>query len=108
LDDCQIVSHQISGLLDVEDPIPGNYTLEVSSPGLDRPLFEAEHYARFVGHRVHLLLNKPLDNNLFNNKRKFTGLLRGIQDNEVHVEIEGLKQSIPLDTIEKARLVPEI
>lgn len=108
LDDCQQVSHQVSGLLDVEDPIPGNYTLEVSSPGLDRPLFNVEHYRRFSGHQVRLSLIHPLANGPKNSKRKLTGLLKGLHNNELVVEVDGTEYSIPLDAIDKARLVPEI
>lgn len=108
LDDCQLVSHQISGLLDVEDPITGSYTLEVSSPGLDRPLFKAEHYERFKGHQARIILSTPLTNNTLRGKRKFTGLLKGITDATVILEISGVEQLIPLDMIESARLVPEI
>lgn len=103
VDDCQRVSHQISGVLDVEDPIPGHYTLEVSSPGLDRPLFEAEHFARFAGFQVRIHLTMPI-----NGRKKLLGLLRGIHGNEVVIEIEGTEFLVPLDHIEKARLVPEL
>ena len=102
VEDCQQVSHQVSGLLDVEDPIPGQYTLEVSSPGMDRPLFVAEHYQRFAGHKVRIQLAMPLDG-----RRKFTGLLQGMQGDDVAVEIDGETRLIPLDRVEKARLVPE-
>lgn len=102
VEDCQQVSHQLSGLLDVEDPISGQYTLEVSSPGMDRPLFVAEHYQRFAGHNVRIQLGVPLDG-----RRKFTGLLRGMQGDEVVLDVDGTAWSIPLDQIEKARLVPE-
>jgi ribosome maturation factor RimP len=108
LDDCQLVSHQVSGLLDVEDPISGNYTLEISSPGLDRPLFEIKHYERFKGHQVRIILSSPLTDGILRGKRKFTGLLKGMQNTDVVVEVEGKEQTIPLDTIEITRLVPEI
>jgi ribosome maturation factor RimP len=108
LDDCQLVSRQISGLLDVEDPIAGSYTLEVSSPGLDRLLFEAKHYERFEGQQARIILSTPLTNNILRGKRKFTGLLKGIRGTDVVVEIDGVEQLIPLEMIESARLVPEI
>ena len=78
VDDCQQVSHQISGVLDVADPIPGRYTLEVSSPGLDRPLFDLEHFQRFVGHQVRIQLAAALDG-----RRKISGLLKGVQGKDV-------------------------
>ena len=102
VDDCQQVSHQVSGLLDVEDPVAGAYTLEVSSPGLDRPLFTAEHYQRFAGHTVRIQLGAPLDG-----KRKFTGLLQGMQGSDILVEVEGTCLALPLAQVQKARLVPE-
>lgn len=102
VDDCQQVSHQISGVLDVEDPIPGHYTLEVSSPGLDRPLFEAKHFIRFAGCKVHIQLATPL-----NGRKRFIGLLQGMRGNAVVLESEGKELLMPLEQIEKARLVPE-
>jgi ribosome maturation factor RimP len=103
VDDCQRVSNQVSGVLDVEDPIPGHYTLEVSSPGLDRPLFDAEHFVRFAGHRVRMELNVPLDG-----RRKIAGLLKGMFDGEVAVEVDGVERRVPLERIGKARLIPEL
>lgn len=61
LSDCELVSKQVSALLDVEDPIPGNYSLEVSSPGIPRPLFHKEHYLMYVGHEVYVKLRKAID-----------------------------------------------
>ena len=103
LDDCQRVSHQISGVLDVEDPIAGPYTLEVSSPGLDRPLFEAKHFIRFSGSQARLQLRVMLEG-----RRKLFGCLRGMDDDVVVlVDGEGREWRVPLEQIEKARLVPE-
>ncbi|HKK14471.1 MAG TPA: ribosome maturation factor RimP [Gammaproteobacteria bacterium] len=103
LDDCEAVSHQVSGLLDVEDPIPGHYQLEVSSPGLDRPLFKARDYERFVGHRVRVRLAAPLQG-----RRKFKGLLRGLRQEQVIIEEDGQEVCVPLESIEQARLVPDV
>jgi len=102
VDDCQRVSHQVSGVLDVEDPIPGHYRLEVSSPGLDRPLFETRDFLRFVGHPVRVQLAMPL-----NGRRKFTGRLVGLRDDKVVLEHEGQELAFPLTAIETARLIPE-
>ena len=102
VDDCQQVSHQVSGVLDVEDPIPGHYRLEVSSPGLDRPLFEARDFVRFAGHPVRVQLTLPL-----NGRKKFTGRLVGVRADQVVLEHEGQELAIPLTAIEKARLIPE-
>ena len=102
VDDCQKVSYQVSGVLDVNDPIPGHYTLEVSSPGMDRPLFRPEDYRRFAGSLVKLRLAYPVDG-----RRKFTGRLRGLDDGNVLLELEGAQVSLPLEQVEQARLVPE-
>lgn len=101
-DDCQTVSYQVSGLLDVEDPIPGHYTLEVSSPGDDRLLFKSQDYARFAGSLVKVRLGFPLDG-----QRKFKGRLQGLEGGNVVIEQAGERVSLPLDQIEQARLVPE-
>ena len=103
LDDCERVSHQVSGVLDVEDPIPYHYTLEVSSPGLDRPLFEARHFADFAGRKVRMQLAVAIEG-----KRKFVGLLKGIENEKVIIEVDDSELFVPLDLIDKARLVPEL
>ncbi|HEC17166.1 MAG TPA: ribosome maturation factor RimP [Sedimenticola sp.] len=102
LDDCAAVSHQVSGLLDVEDPIKENYDLEVSSPGLDRPLFYKEHYERFAGRKARIRLRAML-----HGRRRYEGVLAGVRDNEILLEVEGEQVELPLDQIETARLVPE-
>ncbi len=102
VDDCQAVSHQVSGLLDVEDPIPGHYSLEVSSPGLDRPLFKAADYARFAGHQVKVRMHGMIDG-----RRNFTGQLLGLEDDNAIVEMDGEEFVLPLDQVDRARLVPE-
>jgi ribosome maturation factor RimP len=104
LDDCQRVSHQLSGILDVEEPVAGRYTLEVSSPGLDRPLFEAAHFDRFAGSEVRIQLRELLDG-----RRKLVGRLLGMRDDNVAImDSEGREWRVPLERIEKARLVPEL
>lgn len=103
VDDCARVSRQISAVLDVEDPIPGQYTLEVSSPGVERPLFKAEHFAKYVGETIQVRLTAPLQG-----RRKFKGILLGIDDDGVvRMEFEGNELSFELDEIEKAHLVAE-
>lgn len=101
VDDCQAVSYQVSGVLDVEDPISGQYSLEVSSPGLDRPLFKAGDFARFAGEQVAVKLTVP-----FEGRRKYKGLLVGLVDEQVIVNAEGQEFSFPLDQIDQAKLVP--
>lgn len=102
VDDCSDVSYQVSGVLDVEDPIPGNYHLEVSSPGLDRPLTKKEHFARFAGETVRLHTRTVL-----NGRRHFKGLLRGLENEQVLLEAEGETFAIPFESVESARLAPE-
>lgn len=104
VDDCSAVSYQVSGLLDVEDPIPGQYTLEVSSPGLDRPLFQARDYERFAGQQVKVRMRFPIEG-----QRNFRGLLCGMHEEQVVIEEQdGTRVSLPLEQVEQARLVPEI
>ena len=101
-DDCQKVSYQVSGVLDVEDPIPGHYTLEVSSPGLDRLLFRPADFERFAGQLVKVRLAYPLEG-----QRRFKGRLAGMRGENVVIEEDELEISLPFDQIEQARLVPE-
>ena len=104
VDDCSAVSYQVSGLLDVEDPVPGHYTLEVSSPGLDRPLFQAHDFERYAGHEVKVRMRFPIAG-----QRNFRGLLQGLQGQQVVIqERDGKQVSLPLEQIEQARLVPDI
>jgi ribosome maturation factor RimP len=102
LEDCETVSRAVSALLDVEDPIPGNYSLEVSSPGLDRKLTKAEHFQRFIGDTVKVKLRLPLDG-----RRRFRGVLVAQDDDSIVVEVDGQSYSLPLKTIDTARLVPD-
>ncbi|HET7174917.1 MAG TPA: ribosome maturation factor RimP [Gammaproteobacteria bacterium] len=102
VDDCEVVSRQVSAVLDVEDPIPGAYTLEVSSPGLDRPLRKEADFARFAGERAKVELVLPKDG-----RRRFTGTLKGCEAGEVLIEVDGADHRLPLADIDKARLVPE-
>ena len=103
IEDCERVSRQISAVLDVEDPIRARYRLEVSSPGLDRPLFTAEHFRRFTGSMVKVRLSVPMQG-----RRNFTGLLQGLDDGQVLLEVEGQDVTVPFDRIEKARVVPAV
>ena len=102
LDDCQEVSNQVSALLDVEDPIPGHYNLEVSSPGLDRPLNKVEDFERFAGEMVKIKTGMAIDG-----QRNFKGRLCGIEGEDITIEFDGKQVALPLAAIEKARLVPD-
>lgn len=103
VDDCALVSHQVSGVLDVEDPIAGEYTLEVSSPGWDRPLFTLAQYARFVGDEVSVRLASPL-----NGRRKYKGVIQGVDDTTVSLLVDGATMAIPFAAIDKANIEPKI
>jgi len=104
LDDCSRVSHQISGVLEVEDPIRGKYNLEVSSPGLDRPLFTRSHFQRFVGRGVKLRLRQPL-----NGQRKFKGVINAVENEHIQITLDQEQVlELQIDEIEKANLIPEL
>jgi ribosome maturation factor RimP len=102
IDDCERVSHEVSALLDVEDPIPTAYTLEVSSPGSDRVLRTKPHFVRFTGARVHVELKAPRAG-----RRRYTGTLKSVSDAGIELEVDRQPVSVPFDEIEKARLAPE-
>ena len=102
VDDCERVSRQIGDVLDVEDAIPGNYRLEVSSPGLDRPLFTLEHYQRYLGAEVKMRLRMGIDG-----RRNLTGRLLGADADRVSIVCDDERFEIPLADIDQTRLVPE-
>ena len=102
VDDCADVSYQISGLLDVEDPLRGRYTLEVSSPGLDRPLVTLEHFRQFTGSRVKIRSLEPILG-----RKRFTGVLEAVEDGTLVIAVDNEVYEIPFDRIERANLVAE-
>ena len=101
VEDCAIVSRQLSGILDVEDPISAEYTLEVSSPGMDRPLFTIEQFALHAGEQVKIKLRSPFDG-----RRNFQGLLRGVEEQDVVVQVDTHEYLLPIDLIDKANIIP--
>ncbi|MFC1664323.1 ribosome maturation factor RimP [Pseudomonadota bacterium] len=103
VDDCALVSRQVSALLDVEDPIEGEYTLEVSSPGVDRPLVELEHFEKVIGERI-----KVRTNEYILGRRRFTGKLLGLANENISIDVDGEIYEIPFSSIEKARLDPDL
>jgi ribosome maturation factor RimP len=103
VEDCARVSAQISSLLDVEEPISGEYTLEVSSPGMDRLLFRLDQYPGFVGETVELRLRSP-----FEGRRKFKGVLTGIEGEDVVIRVDDHEYLLPHSAIDKARIEPRI
>ncbi len=93
----------INDLMDQIDPFPGAYTLEVSSPGIDRPLRTMEHFKRFAGEKAHLVLSKPFDS-----RSKYTGKLVGIDEDKVLIELDGITEAIPYELIKKAHIIATI
>jgi ribosome maturation factor RimP len=103
VDDCVAVSHQVSAVLDVEEPIAGEYTLEVSSPGMDRLLFKLEQYSSYTGEVIDLRLRSP-----FEGRRKFKGILKGTEGEDIVVQVDNHEFLLPHSAIEKARIEPRI
>ncbi|MBX3710849.1 MAG: ribosome maturation factor RimP [Lysobacter sp.] len=106
IEDCESVSREVSAQLDVEDPISGHYTLEVSSPGVDRPLFTPAQFARFLGEDAKVVLQLPMDG-----RRRFQGRIVAVEGDRIDFDIEvrpaPQRVSVTFDNIEKARLVPD-
>ncbi len=103
VEDCERVSHQVSGVLEVEDPIRHGYTLEISSPGVERPLFTPAHFQRFAGEKIRVRLTVPVDG-----RRNVIGILKGIEHGQVVVLEEGVEFRLPLEAIGRAQLVAEL
>jgi ribosome maturation factor RimP len=100
--DCEIVSHQVSAILDVDDPIPGNYSLEVSSPGIPRPLFHANQYERYIGLNAYIKLSRPVAG-----KRKYIGTIVSVNEQTLILNIEQVQQEFLFSNIVKANLTDE-
>ena len=104
VDDCVAISHQISAILDVEEPIQQAYDLEVSSPGINRPLFKAQDYEQYLGHSAKIKMAVPL-----NGRRNFRGVLQGVIDSRsVQIVVDNEGYDLPISDIAKANLVDEI
>ena len=103
VDDCAKVSYQVGAILDVEEVIRGQYTLEVSSPGLDRPLFTPAHFERFIGHQANVKVHTPLEG-----RRNFRGEIRALAGGQLTLKVDEQDVVLPLDDIDKASLVPEL
>ena len=101
VEDCAQVSRQVSAVMDVEDPISVAYHLEVSSPGLDRGLFKADHYQRFVGQEVIIVLKMAMQN-----RRKWKGVILSVEGETVSINVDGNEEAFALSNIAKANLVP--
>ena len=102
IEDCEGASREVSAQLDVEDPISGNYTLEVSSPGIDRPLFTAAQFARFVGEQAKVGLKLPQDG-----RRRLLGAIVRVDGDEITFDVDGQPFVAAVANIDKARLVPD-
>ena len=102
IEDCEAVSREVSAQLDVEDPISGNYTLEVSSPGIDRPLFGAAQFARFAGESAKVTMRLPQDG-----RRRLQGEIVRVEGESIAFNVDGTEIVVRADNIEKARLVPD-
>lgn len=98
---CEAVSRQMSAVLDVEDPIHGEYTLEVSSPGMDRPLFNAAQFARYVDSEVRIKLHAGVPG-----RKNYRGLLQAVENEQVSVVVDGQTETLALEQIDTARVVP--
>jgi ribosome maturation factor RimP len=102
IEDCELVSRQISAFLDVEDPISGNYSLEVSSPGIPRPLFHLEQYKHYLGQEIQVKLFKPV-----NGSRKYKGTIIDTGDNILKLQVGDEQLELPFSHIVKANLIGE-
>lgn len=102
IDDCARVSRQVSDVLDVEDTFPLSYTLEVSSPGMDRILFNAEQFVASIGETVDVRLNFPLEG-----QKRIVGLLAGVENDEAIVRVKEEEYLLPLENVQRARIVPQ-
>ena len=100
--DCERVSREVAATLDVEDPIPGQYNLQVSSPGLDRPLFTPSQFEQFAGEQAQVSLFAPQDG-----QRRFKGRILRAEDEMIYMEYEGAELALEMGNIAKARLVPD-
>ena len=106
LSDCADMSRELSAVLDVEDPIKQAYNLEVSSPGIDRPLRTVDHFTHFVESDVKIQMSVGLESPT-GERKNFRGILKGIVDGKVQIDVDGQRFALPLDDIETAKLVPD-
>ena len=102
VDDCERVSRRVSDVLDVEETLTGSYTLEVSSPGMDRILFKPEQYEQCSGEQVEVRLNFPVDGS-----KRIVGVLVGVEDGEAVVRVDEDEFLLPLENVQRARVVPQ-
>ena len=102
VDDCATASRAISGVLDVDDVVPARYNLEVSSPGLNRPLSRPEDFDKFKGQKIKLRTTEPIDG-----RGNYHGVLLGMRGNDILVNVDGTEYAVPMEKLQKARLAYE-
>ena len=100
VDDCSEISHTVSALLDVNDPIEGAYNLEVSSPGIDRPLLKPEDFEKYAGYEIKLETAVPIDG-----RKRFRGILKGIQEGMITIDVDQVDYLVPHASVDTAKLV---
>lgn len=100
VDNCSDVSHQVSGVLDVEDPISVAYTLEVSSPGVERPLMKIEHFEKYIGHEIKVRLSWAIEG-----RKNFLGTLSKVDEQDISLEMDGQLIEFPFNAVKRANLV---
>ena len=100
IEDCEKVSRQVSSIFDVEDPVAGEYTLEFSSPGMDRPLYTIEQFSRYVGSQINVRLRMPL-----NGRKRFKGLLGKVDGENLCLLVDGVQHVLPFSAVDKANIV---
>ncbi|MEE4637200.1 MAG: ribosome maturation factor RimP [Wenzhouxiangella sp.] len=103
VEDCERVSREVSALMDVEEPVPGQYTLEVSSPGVERPLFTGAHFARFVGETASVQMAVPVES-----RRRFKGLIVAADDRAVTLNVDGQNYELAVADMARAHLAPDL
>ncbi len=107
LEDCENLSRELSAVLDVDDPIPQAYSLEVSSPGIDRPLRTEHHFRYFAGSEAKIQLAHGIPTDQGGERKNFRGILKGAADGKLAIEVDGQEFHLPIDDVDHAKLVPD-
>ena len=107
LEDCENLSRELSAVLDVEDPIPQAYSLEVGSPGIDRPLRTEQHYNYYAGSEAKIQLSHGIPTPGGSERKNFRGILKGAADGKISIEVDGQLFQLPIDDVDHAKLVPD-
>lgn len=107
LEDCENLSRELSAVLDVEDPIPQAYSLEVGSPGIDRPLRTEQHYRYYAGSEAKIQLSHGIATESGSERKNFRGVLVGAADGKLEINVDGQLFQLPIDDVDHAKLVPD-